>query len=92
MKSVTVSKDPEYSVSRQFADGRTEVVCRDVTAVDAVHEFWRCTNNVSAHTGVVEKVLIVNGLDEVNLGWQLGRGYTYDGKTYHETPVPEGDH
>lgn len=91
MKSKAVSKEPEYSVIRQFCDGKTDTVVENVSAVDAVRELWRCSNNASAHAGIVDQVVILNGLDEINLGWAVGRGYTYDGKTYYKTPVPEGD-
>ena len=91
MKSKAVTREPEYTVVRQFIGGETDTVCANVNAVDAVKELWRCSNNASAHSGIVEQVIILNGLDEINLGWALGRGYTYDGKTYYKTPVPEGE-
>ena len=82
-----VSLASEYSVRRIFADGKIELVCHDVSAVAAAQEFWRCTKNVSAMSGVVQAVAIVNGRDHVDLAWEHGRGYTYDGENFHENPV-----
>ena len=90
MKSMVASKEAEYKVARRFADGHAEVVCEDATAIDAAREFWRCTNNVSALSGVVDAVALVDSRDRINLAWEKGRGYTYDGgKTFYKTPIPD---
>lgn len=91
MKTATISKRPEYSVHRQFTDGYIDIVCQDVNGLQAAQEFWRCTKNISAYCGLVEQVALVNGNNKVDIGWQQGRGYTYDGKTFYEHPIPEGD-
>ena len=89
LKEQALSKLPEFTVYKESCDGMRQVVCHDVPAVDAAREFWRCCNNVSAHTGITVKVFITDGLDYTNLAWEHGRGYTYDGKTFSQTPTIE---
>lgn len=83
----TVPLGEGLSVHRQFADGNVNIVCDDVPASLAVREFWRCCNNVSAISGIVTTVLLMDGLDHACLAWEHGKGYTYDGQTYHEHPA-----
>ncbi|HEX6825423.1 MAG TPA: hypothetical protein VF077_03820 [Nitrospiraceae bacterium] len=87
-----VKTTDEYSVVRTYADGHIDTVCSEVPAVEAASEFWRCTKNVSAMTGIVDRVAIVDGLDRIGLAWHRGRGYTFDGGlTYRQEPtVSEG--
>ena len=77
----------EFSVYRLMADGLVNLVQSEVPAEDAVQEFWRCCNNVSAMTGIVTQVAIKDGLDNTVLAWEHGRGYTYDGgETWIDRP------
>lgn len=82
-----VSLAPEYSVQRQFASGIIEVVCKNVEAEAAAQEFWRCTKNYSARSGLVHRVTITNRRGRIDLAWEHGRGYTYDGENYRQEPI-----
>ena len=82
-----VSIHDEYSVYRFYPDGDRNIVCSEASAVKAAMEFWRCTNNVSAMTGLIDRVLLVDGFDTIKLAWIYGRGYTYDGKHFQDRPV-----
>jgi hypothetical protein len=81
-----VSKLPEYSVHRLFTDGRGETVGWDLPAEQAAQEFYRCANNVSAMTGTVVRVFLIDGLDHIKVTWAFGKGYSYDGEHYSKTP------
>jgi hypothetical protein len=82
-----VSRREEFSVWCTLVDGRMVPVCRWVNAERAAEEFYRCCNNVSAHSGLTIGVKIVDGGDCTNIAWENGRGYTYDGKTFGATPA-----
>ena len=79
--------DRDFSVTVYKADGTEAQICHNVTSYQASREFWRCCNNVSAKTGIVEQVSITDSLGFTVLAWRPGKGYTYDGTTYYTTPV-----
>lgn len=81
-----VSELSEYSVHRLFADGRGETVGWDMPAELAAQEFYRCANNVSAISGIVMRVFLIDGFDHVKVTWAFGKGYSYDGETFRKHP------
>jgi hypothetical protein len=71
----------EFSVCQFFKDGTYEYVRRYVGAEEAVKAFNHYTNNVVARMGiVVERVIITDGGDSVNMEWVSGKGVTYPPK------------
>lgn len=90
MKAMVASREAEYRVVRKFADGHNDIVGEDMPAIEAAQEFWRCCNNVSALSGIVDAVALLDGGDRINLAWEKGRGYSYDGgKTFYKTPIAD---
>jgi hypothetical protein len=84
-----VGQPAGFSVCLVRADGNPDIVCCGASRHDAAREFWRCSNNASALSGVVRRVSIVDDRGCTNLAWEFGRGYTFDGKTFHSRPVLE---
>jgi hypothetical protein len=76
----------EFSVCQFFDDGMYEYVRRWVPAEEAVKAFAHYTSSVAAKTGVVERVIITDGGDFTNLEWVNGKGFTYDGVNYQQSP------
>jgi hypothetical protein len=80
----------EYSVCQFFTDGSYEYVRRYVSAEEAVKAFKHYAGgNVASKMGIVERVIITNGGDMTNLEWRYGKGFSYDGRTYHSSPRTE---
>lgn len=78
----------EFSVCQFFEDGSYERVREGVSAEEAVHAFGHYTTNVVARLGIiVERVIITDGGDCVNMEWIRGKGITFPpeavGKSYH---------
>jgi hypothetical protein len=78
-----------FSVCLVRADNDPDVVCCNISMVDAAKEFWHRANNASAMIGIVQRVTIVDPHGYTSLAWEFGRGYTFDGKTFHSKPVRE---
>lgn len=76
----------EFNVCQFFIDGTYEYVRRYVSAEAAVNAFKHYTNNVATKIGVVDRVIITDGDDCTNLEWRRGKGFTYDGVTFRDTP------
>jgi hypothetical protein len=77
----------EFSVCQFFTNGTYEYVRRYVSAEDAVAAFKRYTDNVATKLGgIVERVIITDGGDFTNLEWRAGKGFSYDGVTYRDSP------
>ncbi|TAI61105.1 hypothetical protein [Bradyrhizobium sp. Leo170] len=67
----------EFSVCQFFEDGSYEYVRRFVGAEEAVRAARHYTSNVAAKTGIVRRVIIVDGGDFTNFEWRYGQGVTY---------------
>lgn len=84
-------QDNSFTVCLVRADGGSDIVCRNASSDEAAKEFWRRSNNVSAISGVVRRVSIVDNYGCTNLAWEFGRGFTFDGRNFHPKPVlPDG--
>jgi hypothetical protein len=59
----------------------------DLTSHEAADLFWHHTNNISARSGIIKEVRLVDEFDCTCLLWELGRGYSYDGETWTDKPV-----
>ena len=80
-------QDNSFTVCLVRADGSSEIVRRNASCYDAAKEFWHRSNNVSAVSGIVRQVSIVDNYGCTDLAWEFGRGYTFDGETFHSKPV-----
>lgn len=68
----------EFSVAQFFTDGTHEYVRRYVTMEEAVKAFKHYAgNNVGAQLGFVERVIITDGGDCINVEWVRGKGITF---------------
>lgn len=76
----------EFSVCQFFVNDTYEYVRRFVSGEEAVKAFAHYTNNVATRTGIVVRVIITDGGDNTNLEWVAGKGFSYDGVNYAETP------
>lgn len=76
-----------FSIYVSETTGDLTKVAEDLTSKAAARRFWQLTNNVSAVSGKVRYVVIVNHNGQNALAWQFGRGYTYDGEEYMDRPV-----
>jgi hypothetical protein len=80
-----------FTVCLVRADGGSDVVCHNASSHDAAREFWHRSNNVSAISGRVRRVSIVDNYGCTNLAWEFGRGFTFDGMRFHPKPVLPAD-
>ena len=71
----------EFSVVQYFKGGGHEKVREFVSGEEAVKAFFHYTNNVASRVGITSRVIIVDGLDFINMEWQHGKGVTF--------PLPE---
>jgi hypothetical protein len=76
----------QFRVCRDFVDGKQETTAHGLTPKAAAVEFLRCSNNVSAHAGLIERVTIQDELGAIYIQWLQGRGYTEDGEHYRSSP------
>jgi hypothetical protein len=76
-----------FSVYILRIDGTIEQMCRDTTAKDAALAFWHYANNLSAKSGIVQRVTAFDPNGDIVVMWEFGRGYSYDGKTYRDKPI-----
>lgn len=76
-----------FKVYKWLVDGSQETICEGCTMRQAADEFWHYSNNVSANVGITTRVMIVDALEDAQLLWEYGRGYTYNGKLFRDRPV-----
>ena len=69
--------DGEFSVCQFFKGGEYDYECRNVDMETACRKFIFLTNNVSAKTGMTERVIITDRGDMTNMEWVHGKGITY---------------
>ena len=69
--------DGEFSVCQFFKDGHYRYERRWVDAREAVEAAYHYSHNVAASIGVVEKVIITDGLDCTVFVWESGKGVTF---------------
>lgn len=67
----------KFSVCQFFVDGNYEYVRRYVGAEEAVKAFQHYTNSVAVKMGVIDRVILTDGGDCVNMEWVKGKGITY---------------
>ena len=79
----------EFSVCQFFTNGMSEYTRRFVSAQEAVQAFKHySTESIAVRVmGIVERVIITDGLDFTNLEWRKDKGFTYDGEHYAESPT-----
>lgn len=75
----TLGTDRQYSVVQFFAnqDGAYEYVRQYVGAKEAMDAFDHYTNNVATRMGMVERVIITDGGDNVVAEWEKGKGLVF---------------
>jgi hypothetical protein len=78
--------DETFNVVQFFSNGMYEYVRRNVSDMESVTAFKHYTTSVAAKTGIVTRVIITDGGDNTNLAWEFGKGFTYDGVWYAESP------
>jgi hypothetical protein len=76
----------QFSVVQFFIDGSQEYVRRNVSAEEALKALKHYTSNVATKLGVVNRVILTDGGDFTNIEWINGKGFTYDGEHYAESP------
>jgi len=84
-------QDNSFTVCLVRVDGGSDIVCHNASCYDAAREFWHRSHNVSAISGMVQRVSIVDNHGCTNLAWEFGRGFTFDGRHFHPKPVLPGD-
>jgi hypothetical protein len=67
----------EFSVAQFFDDGTWFYVREYVSGDEAMAVFKQCTRSFGAKHGLVRRVLITDGGDEINVEWKYGKGITY---------------
>lgn len=76
----------EFSVCQFFNNGMYEYVRRWVPAEEAVNAFKHYTSSVAAQIGITARVIITDRDDFTNLEWVKGKGFSYDGVNYQQSP------
>ena len=67
----------EFSVTQFFENGSYEKIVEFVSVEKAMEVFRNYTTNVAAMMGYVERVILTDGGDCINLEWQVDKGITY---------------
>jgi hypothetical protein len=67
----------KFNVVQFFEDNSYEYVRRNVDAAEAVKAFEHYTNNVACKLGVIERVIITDSGDCINMEWQHGLGVVF---------------
>jgi hypothetical protein len=67
----------EFNVVQFFKDGQYEYVRRNVSSQAAVEAARHYTSSVAARLGVVIRVIITDGGDQINFEWKRGEGITF---------------
>jgi hypothetical protein len=76
----------EFSVCQYFDNGMYEYVRRWVGPEEALKAFKHYSTSLAVKMGKVERVIITDGGDSIQVEWELGKGYTYDGVHYAPSP------
>lgn len=69
--------DELFNVCQFFEDGTYEYVRRNVGPEPALQAFTIYTNNPASKIGLINRVIITNSGDEVNMEWIFGKGITF---------------
>lgn len=67
----------EFSVCEFFLDGEYEYATRFVAGDQAMLMFERCIKSPMALLGIVQRVILTDGGDCINMEWEFGKGITY---------------
>lgn len=74
------SKGNEFSVCQFFDDETYEYVRRFVSPEEAMEAVLHYTTSVAAALGMVQRVIITDGLDNCVFEWKKGEGVTWPKK------------
>jgi hypothetical protein len=78
-----------YTVQMVDAKGVIYDAVVDVSKQMAAREFQLRTKNISALSGIIQRVAILDKNGVIGIMWEFGKGYTYDGENYTPSPVLE---
>jgi hypothetical protein len=67
----------EFSVYQFLLDDLSERVREFVSAEEALNAFQHYTTCVGAKLGIVQRVIITDGGDCINMEWKYGKGITF---------------
>jgi len=70
----------EFSVCQFFQNGTYEYVRRWVGPEEAMKAFNHYTESIAVSLGVIDRVIITDGGDCINMEWVKGKGVTYSGE------------
>ena len=84
MKIIDITKDidtnpndKQFSVCRFYANGTYEYSARWISFHNAIKELARCANDFDSEIGATLRIIIVDGLDLINVEWVRGQGLVY---------------
>ncbi|MBO4228164.1 hypothetical protein [Bradyrhizobium neotropicale] len=64
----------EFSVCQVFTSGDYEYVRRFVSADEAVKAALHCSSSIAAKIGIVDSIMITDGLDCIVFEWRRNQG------------------
>lgn len=78
---MTEETESVFNVCQFFTDDSYEYVRRNVSAQEAIDAFKHYIDSVAVRMGVVDRVIITDIGDCINMEWVCGKGITF--------PLPE---